>query len=391
MWSRSGRFAAAVVVAVLAMSVAARPALAIVQRGGDAPSIGASETVDDDVLLAGQAVRIDGRVTGDVYAFGQSVTVNGTIDGDLIGAAQQVVVVGSVGGNVRAAGAQLDVRGSVGKNVTLAGANISVAGPAKVGGSALIGAATVEVGGQVGRGLTVGASQLDIAGQVGGPVLASVETLTLQPTARLASSLAYQAERQATIASGQVSGPVSFAPRPPSQSGTAQPQQEPLGGMLSPWSIIPLLGTMLIAVAMILWAPRMSRAVAASAGSRPLMVAVAGLALLATVPVAIVMLLVTLVGAPIAVILGLTYGLGLALAWPTLGVGVGAVCGPLVRQDPNRRLVWLAIAALVVLHILTYVPILGGLVVFAGLVFGLGLVAMAVWSLVTTPPSAMYA
>src|SRR5436309_3403223 len=48
-------------------------------RQGSNVVVAAGETVDDDVIAAGQTVTIAGHVTGDVYTGAQTVLVSGTI------------------------------------------------------------------------------------------------------------------------------------------------------------------------------------------------------------------------------------------------------------------------------------------------------------------------
>jgi cytoskeletal protein CcmA (bactofilin family) len=63
--------------------------------GSDVP---AGTLVDQDLVLIGQNVTIDGDVIGNVFILGNQVTVNGTIDGSLILLAQNAVIRGQVTG-----------------------------------------------------------------------------------------------------------------------------------------------------------------------------------------------------------------------------------------------------------------------------------------------------
>lgn len=98
-----------------------------------------------------------------------------------------------------------------------------------------------------------------------------------------------------------------------------------------------------------------------------------GLGLFFLLPIAAVLLLVTLVGIP----LGLYTLLALALIY-TVGyvvalVGVG---GLLLRSNPSRYLTFLV--GWLVLRLLALIPVVGGLLWFAASVWGLGLLAVAI-------------
>ena len=72
-----------------------------IRRGPNA-GVAAGETINNDLIVFGRGVRIDGTVKGDVIAFTQDLTVNGHVTGDLIVFGQSARVDGQVDGNVRA-------------------------------------------------------------------------------------------------------------------------------------------------------------------------------------------------------------------------------------------------------------------------------------------------
>jgi hypothetical protein len=99
-----------------------------------------------------------------------------------------------------------------------------------------------------------------------------------------------------------------------------------------------------------------------------------GLLVFFGLPVLAVMALVTVVGIPLG--LGLLAALGLIYA---LGYGASAwILGRSLLRPPTA---W-AVAFLVgwaILRVVALVPILGGLVWFAAVVFGLGVLVVAIW------------
>jgi cytoskeletal protein CcmA (bactofilin family) len=107
-----------------------------IRRGSDVV-VAAGETVDDDLIAAGQNLTIAGHITGDLYTGAQTVLVSGTIDGDLIGGAQSVTVDGTVRGSIRAAGAQVTINGTVGRNVSTFAQRITINPGGRVDGSLL--------------------------------------------------------------------------------------------------------------------------------------------------------------------------------------------------------------------------------------------------------------
>jgi hypothetical protein len=86
---------------------------------------------------------------------------------------------------------------------------------------------------------------------------------------------------------------------------------------------------------------------------------------------------VTLVGIPLALAAVALYWLGLLLAWPALGLVVGTEVARRVRRGEPMQVLGALVVGLIVLHLVTHLPIVGGLVEFLGLTFGLGLIVQS--------------
>src|SRR5688500_7385591 len=83
--------------------------LAVEIRGGETVTIGKDEVIDDDLVVTGQTVLIDGVINGDLLAAGSRVVINGRVNGSLMMAGQLLELNGQVGGSVYSAGAALTV------------------------------------------------------------------------------------------------------------------------------------------------------------------------------------------------------------------------------------------------------------------------------------------
>ncbi len=127
-------------------------------------TIPAGMILDQDVILFGQDVTIDGTVNGNVFILGNEVQINGSVDGSLILIGQNAVISGSVSGAVYAAALTLDLA----SNSVLARDLYVVTVSLTSGKDALIGRDLYAIGldsgmnGRVGRDLhtTIGPIQL---------------------------------------------------------------------------------------------------------------------------------------------------------------------------------------------------------------------------------------
>ncbi|HZU07323.1 MAG TPA: hypothetical protein VFB73_15260 [Chloroflexota bacterium] len=358
---------------VLGALAAASPAAALEFRTESAVTVPAGTTVDDDLFAAGQSILVAGQVNGDLYAFGQTVTVTGTIERDLLAVGQHLTVDGVVKGDLRAAAQSVVVNGRVEGNVTEASQLLLLDRQGAVGGSVVGVGQLLDLLGPVGRGVTAGAGTLHLGGPVGGNVTAEVGTLTLDPSARIAGRLSYTAEREAAVPAGTVAGDVQFRPterpeRPP------QPAP-PLGGLFTPFGVIWLIGMLIAGLLLVYFLPEFAMGAARQVQAHPWRSVGVGLLAFFGGPVLVLLLAVTLIGLPLAVLVGLSYFLGLYVGWLLLALAVGSLLVLLVRRwRPVAPLgpAWLVVIGLVVLYLLSHLPGIGWLVVFLGLCFGLG-------------------
>jgi cytoskeletal protein CcmA (bactofilin family) len=357
--------------ALLALGVPSA-ALAAEVRTESAALVAPGETVDDDLFATGQTVTVAGRVTGDVFATAQTVVVTGTVDGDLLAAAQQVVVDGTVNGNVRAGGAVITINGHVGRSVSGLAQQVNISSSGRVDGSLLAAAETISAFGPVGRGITAGGGTLQLGGPVGGKVLVWAKNLSLGPNTRIAADLTYRSETQAEIPGGTVAGRVQFDPIEPEQR-----RAPVLNGLFDFGGLVWLFGSAILGALALISVPRASARAVELGRQEPLLTFGVGLLALCAVPVAAVLIGVTLVGIPVALAVAALYWCGLLLAWPALGLVVGTEVARLVRPRETMPVLGALVVGLIVLHLVTHLPVVGGLVAGLGLAFGLGLIVQS--------------
>lgn len=125
--------------------------------------VGANETIDDDLFVGGQTVKIDGIINGDVYIGAQTVKITGTINGSLYMGANTIYLGGRVKGNVYAGGQNILVDGGLVDGSLLAGgASIDIDKNSSIGGSVLTGAGSVAIDSLVKRNVFAAAGSLTI-------------------------------------------------------------------------------------------------------------------------------------------------------------------------------------------------------------------------------------
>jgi cytoskeletal protein CcmA (bactofilin family) len=318
-----------VLVCVLVCSLATGVAAAeSVQGVAGTVVVGADETVDGVEAVAGTLI-VRGTVTGDVSAAAGTVHVTET---------------GRVGGDVEVAAGAVRIDGRVDGDVSAGAGTFDVTETARIGGHVEAGAGYASVDGRIGGDVTVGAETVVLGpnAQVGGDVRYDAATLTRDPGATVEGSVVRETRGQ--------------------PGGTAV-----VGTVLG--AVYELLANLLFGVILLFAFPDFSAGVASRVGSSPVRTGGVGLLALVGVPVGLVLLVITLVGIPLAAVGAVAFAgaVWAGLVYGQYAVGVRA----LAAVDRGGR--WSAlVGGLVGFALLGAVPVLGGLLELGALLLGLG-------------------
>lgn len=328
------------IIAVLLLGTLAAGVIVADTRMGGHVTVGPDETVDDDLTVVGGTVVIEGTVTGDVTVIGGTTEIPGEVQGD----------VSIVGGSLQVAG-------------VIAG-DVSVAA----------GSVTIEQGAVIGS-LAAGAGSVDIFGTVEGDVDVGAGTITLGPTAHVHGDLTY--------AGGPRGGELRMddAAR---VDGTVT--EEVVRGWftvwptdLFDWAAVFVFGLMhlLLGAILLILLPEFSTDLAMAVRDRPVRTAAIGAAILFGTPILLVMLLVTIVGIPLALagamLLLIVYWIGLVYGRYAIGEWL------LSATDIDNR--WIALlVGLVVVGIIAQIPLLGWLVSLVVTLVGIGALVDLAWA-----------
>jgi cytoskeletal protein CcmA (bactofilin family) len=163
----------------------------------DSIRIERGESHQGALVVSCESLEIDGIVVGDVLAFCERITVRGEIEGSLVAMGRELELRGRVAGGVIAAAHQAVLEGSVGATAYLAGERLVLRPGARVARDVFLGGERLRVEGEVGRDLTSIGERLEVEGEVGRDVEARAERLAVLPGARIGGNLrAHLPERE---------------------------------------------------------------------------------------------------------------------------------------------------------------------------------------------------
>ena len=199
---RSAAVASVVSALLFAAALPQQAAAADVRRARSPIVVPAGETVHNDLIAMGPAVRIDGTVEGDLITFTRNLTVTGHVTGDVIGFAGQVLIDGTVDGNARVGTHTLTLQGTIGKNVCAFSNSIDLASKGTIGGELIAMAAQMDLDGKVTRDLLGLVGRSDLEGLIGGQAWIRGGALTVASTADIRGPATFVGPNQPTVDAG---------------------------------------------------------------------------------------------------------------------------------------------------------------------------------------------
>lgn len=370
-------FAGALFTLVIPLFVFVGAANAQEFRGGQSPTVSSDETIDGSAYIAGASVDVSGTINGDLYCAGQSITISGTVNGDILCAGQTISFSGTTNGNVRMTGQTIAVNGTMAKSASLAGQTITIDRQGKIGQDATVLGQSVHINGLVARDLVLSSVTATINSQVGRNVKADIETLSLTKSALIGGTVDYSSPNKFIKADGsEIAGKVTYTP-------VKYESNKPTRGFdlvgLLVWSLMLIVSAVIFALLF----PQLLHTVTAPmtrSVSQTLLVILIGFVATIVMPVAIVIMMITIVGIPFAFVTLIAWILVLALS----GVFSAYYTGRVIWKSQNNALLTMLVGA-IALVILLAIPIINVLAGLVSLWLGSGAVIMHLRSLYVAP------
>jgi cytoskeletal protein CcmA (bactofilin family) len=216
-----------------------------------------------------------------------------------------------------------------------------------------------------------------INGTVGGDASIVAGTLELGPEARIAGKLSFHGGEMRRDPAAEVTGPVTESTGRKRHKVEFAGPLERHGHAGWIWTAGLVVLAALIAAAL----PEPSSRMARELRERPWLTTLVGLVALTTIPVAAVLLLVTIIGIPLGLLAMAGYAALLLVGYVWLAVVVGGLLLDRVRPEVAAATAWragAAVVAMLAIALAARIPVVGGLVILSALVLGVGMIVAAV-------------
>jgi hypothetical protein len=332
---------------------------------GDSVSLDTEGGIKDNVYTAGGNVTVAVPVTGDVIAAGGNIQVLKDVSQDLAIVGGSVTVLGNTGGDVRVAGGNILIDGDVAGDLIVMGGTITVSPNASVGKDVIIMGGQITLGGDVLGDVEIGGGVVSLNGHVQGNVKANIDgKLTIGEKAVIDGGLEYKARSvdALEVTTGAViTGETVFKEaRIGSTSldrGTVRNILFTIVGVLALFKLISLL----IAALLVTWLfKKYSYLIVEETLREPLKMLGRGFIAFIIIPVAGVLLLVTLFGAMFGIIAILSYVVLLILSSIYAGVVVGVWINRIIYKTSGTTITWKNVTVgVVLLTLVSFIPVIG--------------------------------
>jgi len=330
---------------------------------------------EDDVYAGGGLVTVDEDVNGDLLIGGGSITINANVNGDLFVAGGQITVNGDVSDDVRAAGGTININGNVGDDVIATSGQLNISSNSLIGGSLILGNGMANVLGSINEDVLGGGGKLVLGGTIYGDVNVEIQdSVTLTSDARINGNLIYTSLREAELTEDQVAGFIEY-----NKTVVEDDYGTQIENMFSRfhlvWQLIKYLSLLLIGLILAFLAPRALLDASKVSKEKPWRSLGLGFVIAICSIAAMIVLAVTIVGAPLA---GILLGIFL-ISWYVASVFAAMFIGYLLLK-PKKYTNWnlLGMIALggFILIVIGLVPIVGWLLCFLVTMLSFG----AIWT-----------
>lgn len=336
----------------------------------------------NDLYTAGDTVDISGNLAGDTIAVGNEIMIRGNIRGDVQAAGSSVSVSGTVQDDVRIAGNAINITGNIAGDVVAFGRTIVVARGATISGSLLAGGESVLIEGTVRGGVRLAAQtvsvlgpvrgdafiegeQVSLDGSIGGNATVEATNLALGQRAAIAGNLRYWNEGGQINTTGKVAGTTNFDPSLRGEDSDAPDEGAAIVGVIfAAVSVYSLFYAALMIGLIFFFTKTIFTESAKRLKAAPGQSTLIGMIYFIAVPGAILLLMFTLIGIPLALALLALYLISMFFSPIIASVILARIAEMRYRKKWGTiNLFFAALGIYVLLKLLWLIPFIGWIIV----------------------------
>jgi len=314
--------------------------------------------IEGNYFKAGNSFDLSGTMEKDVYVVGNIITIDGTIKGDFIGAGNTLRINGIVEGSVRFAGSNIIINGEVGENVMVVSNTLIMNNDSKVGWELMAAGSMMELNGDIGGDVKVAGAVVSVDGTIDGNLYTESAQLSMKDEADVTGTLSYLSETDYSLIEGAViGGEISIVEAKYAQKADFDFGQ--LKKVLMFVMLMSFLSALLIAILMAGFMPKRLHEVADEINSDFGRHFGLGLLFVIATPIICFLLMLTVIGIPLAVIVLVMYFVILYLAKIFFSLAMMKMILKWFKQKKEWHIMLMMLVGLLIFFIIRMIPIVG--------------------------------
>ena len=280
-----------------------------------------------------------------------------------------------VGGKSIFVGPKVEITDPVEGGLSAAGGEIIISAP--VAGNARLAGGKVSVNGEIKGTLKIAGGHIIIDAPVGGDTSVAGGKLELGPNARISGALKFRGGDLVQDPAAVVTGGIDHKSGR-MHHGDGDIELAPFGRFGHGW--IWTAGLMLLAAIIAGALPGPVRRMAEELRAHPWTAPLIGFIALTCIPVAAVIVMITVIGIPVGLLALMGYAALLLVGYVSVSVVVGGLLLDHFKSEVAGKTAWrvgAAVLAMLVLALLARIPVVGHFIAFAALLVGVGMIVAA--------------
>lgn len=325
----------------------------------------------DYYITYGQSVEVTGDVFGDVYVLGGDVKVSGNITGDLIVLGGTILVEGNVSQDVRLFGGDVYVKGYVGRNLLAISGAIDISQPAKINGGVVAFTGDFTQTAPIEGQLNVYSGKTILSSSISDDVEITTGELDISNTANISKNLTYTSDQDAFIQEGaSISGSMMKKSLPEYSEDFKNRIDNYRKGFSIGSKVLSFLSLLVTGIVFLKLFPKLFTKCSEKMDDKVWKNLLIGFIMLLAIPVSTVILLITVVGLPLAFVLIFIY---VAILY-SARIFVSYWLGSKIIKNKSKYLVYLV--GLIIVALARVIPVASGIISFLILIFAFGALSL---------------
>ncbi len=335
--------------------------------------VAAGDTIDDDIYMAGSEGLFKGLITGDIIVVAKDYTMSGEVRGSVNSGSQSATITGVIGNSARIFAQRVYIDGDIGGNLLAFGEDLDITENSRIGKDATVFGSEISIAGIIGGNLRADGGQIVISGKIEGDITLEANKISIVAPAEITGDIVYKSKKEIRIEEDViVGGEIEW------REIDEVEKVSDGDGIGTVFRILLFLASLVTGLFIIGLSNRHCRLATEHIIQKSVVSLGVGFVAFCVIPVAIVALTVLIIGIPAAIIMLFAYTVFFYIAKIYVAIAIGRLGIRAFKKDIEPKQGWSLLFGLILLTILFMIPVLGWIIYFAVVFWGLGGILLAV-------------